>query len=332
MASFAKQDDGNYNDDSAPLLPEADGKIFTNMWSKDCKPACGSFVNKQNLRLATFYYPAKKGKKCKGTILAIHGYGAHTHWEFMSYPYNKFKNSWVSNFNNNGYNVLSFDLQSHGLSQNLIPGVRCYCDKFSDFVDDSLQIYYQHKKNSKKNEKIYVLGVSMGGNIAAHVAVRLGSELDGLILGCPMLSVEKVKKQCKNAILLPISGCVSKCWPTLAVGSKAKNTMYPEIGKHHDEDPLNYVGMVRARMAVEMIDACDLIQAISHKIVTPTFIVHSSKDTFTDPEGSLKFYSKIESEIKEINLLEDDDFWHGLTKEPNNVKVANLMIDFLNNL
>ena len=39
-----------------------------------------------------------------------------------------------------------------------------------------------------------------------------------------------------------------------------------------------------------------------------------------------------ESEIKEINLLEDDDFWHGLTKEPNNVKVANLMIDFLNNL
>ena len=38
----------------------------------------------------------------------------------------------------------------------------------------------------------------MGGNIAAHVAVRLGKELDGLVLGSPMVSVEKLKK---NALM-----------------------------------------------------------------------------------------------------------------------------------
>lgn len=257
MASFAKDD--NNNNETTPLI-NPEGKIFTNEWSSDCNPVTGSILNKQNLRLATFYYPVKGRKKVKGTILAIHGYGAHCHWEYMGYPYNTYKNSWVENFNNNGYNVLTYDHQSHGLSQDLIPGVRCYIDRFDDLIDDALQIYYERKKNAKKKkEKLYVLGISMGGNIAAHVAVRLGKELDGLVLGSPMVSVEKLKKKCINAILLPISGCVSKCWPTLAVGAKAKNTMYPDMAKHREEDPLSYLGMIRARFATEMIATCDLV-------------------------------------------------------------------------
>ena len=146
MASFAK-DDNNNNNETTPLI-NPEGKIFTNEWSSDCNPVTGSILNKQNLRLATFYYPVKGRKKVKGTILAIHGYGAHCHWEYMGYPYNTYKNGWVENFNNNGYNVLTYDHQSHGLSQDLIPGVRCYIDRFDDLIDDALQIYYERKKNA----------------------------------------------------------------------------------------------------------------------------------------------------------------------------------------
>ena len=68
------------------------------------------------------------------------------------------------------------------------------------------------------------------------------------------------------------------------------------------------------------------------KIVTPTYIVHSSKDTFTAPEGSIKFYEDIGSEVKELNLLEEHNFWHGINKEPNNKVVADGIIEFLNEL
>ena len=62
MASFAKDD--NNNNEATPLI-NPEGKIFTNEWSSDCNPVTGSILNKQNLRLATFYYPVK-GRKYVG--------------------------------------------------------------------------------------------------------------------------------------------------------------------------------------------------------------------------------------------------------------------------
>ena len=185
MTSFAWND----GESETSKLLESD-KIFTNRWSTDCNPTTGSIVNKQGLRLATFYYPAKG--QSKGTIFAIHGYGAHTHWQYMSYPYNMYKNSWVELFNESGYDVLSYDCQSHGLSEGIIPELRCHINRFDDLIDDALQIYYEYKKTVKSSTKIYVLGVSMGGNIAAHMAVRLGEELDGLVL-VSLAGFEKTK-------------------------------------------------------------------------------------------------------------------------------------------
>ena len=90
-----------------------------------------------------------------------------------------------------------------------------------------------------------------------------------------MLSVEKVKNQCKNRVLLPLSSCVSTLFPTLAIISKAQNNRYPEIAKNQKADALNYHGMIRARYGTEMMDTCDSIMATSHNIVAPTYICHS---------------------------------------------------------
>ena len=90
-----------------------------------------------------------------------------------------------------------------------------------------------------------------------------------------MLSVEKVKNQCKNRILLPISSCMSVLLPTLAIVSKAENKRYPEIEKNQREDPLNYHGLMRVRFGTENMETCDSIMATSHNIVAPTYICHS---------------------------------------------------------
>ena len=36
--------------------------------------------------------------------------------------------------------------------------------------------------------------------------------------------------------------------------------------------------------------------------------------------------------MKELNLLEEHNFWHGINKEPNNEVVADGIIEFLNEL
>jgi hypothetical protein len=47
----------------------------------------------------------------------------------------------------------------------------------------------------------------------------------------------------------PLAGIVSRLMPMLAVASVNKNTLYPELQREFDEDPLNFPGNVRARAA-----------------------------------------------------------------------------------
>ena len=47
----------------------------------------------------------------------------------------------------------------------------------------------------------------------------------------------------------PIAKLISRLLPTLAVAAVNKNTLYPEVQRQFDEDPLNFRGNVRARAA-----------------------------------------------------------------------------------
>ena len=61
---------------------------------------------------------------------------------------------------------------------------------------------------------IFVLGQSLGGLLATRVAQRLGGAargFGGAAILCPALSVEKIKAQPKNAVLLPLLGVLSTC-------------------------------------------------------------------------------------------------------------------------
>lgn len=319
MASFAS--------DRSPLLGETEPSLSGYLGMEDCDPETGSFLNAQGLRLATYFYPALT-KKPRGAILLVHGYGCHWHWEFTSFPNNTYKNSWIESFNETGLNVYGFDLQSHGLSEGL-KGYRAHVNRFQDFTNDTKQFYY-HCKAKEKGGKVYVLGLSMGGCIVSHVAEQLSEDLDGLILAAPMLRLERIKRKPANKVLLPFSACISACWPSLPVGSKSKNPFHPDIGAEHDADPLNYDGRVRARMATEFFWAVDKAIEDAHKVSCPHLVIHSEEDTMTDPEGSQMFYDGTPSGAnKKLAWVTHLGFWHGLSKEPQHEKIAELIVEWL---
>ena len=116
---------------------------------------------------------------------------------------------------------------------------------------------------------MYLCGSSLGGAIAARVSQQLGSSVDGVIIVAPALNVDKIKRQCKNKILLPLVTCISACHPTLALGDVAPNKKYPVSDMNELNDPLRYHGKLRARVADEMLKAIDEIAAAAPTVTAP---------------------------------------------------------------
>ncbi|EUD74065.1 hypothetical protein YYG_00012 [Plasmodium vinckei petteri] len=123
-----------------------------------------------------------------------------------------YKDSWIEKFNQNGYSVYALDLQGHGESQ-AVNNIRGDFSSFDDLVDDVIQYVDQiHDEISKDNQTdndisnddktdhdilsdnemndepydivttkkkklpMYVIGYSMGGNIALRMLQVLNKE------------------------------------------------------------------------------------------------------------------------------------------------------------
>ncbi|CAD2108011.1 hypothetical protein YYG_01153 [Plasmodium vinckei petteri] len=176
----------------------------------DGNPKMGWLCSKNGLLLKTYKWLAKNAT---GAILLIHGFQSHTRLTFMKInikmPKNNeglvvdtnnyyiYKDSWIEKFNQNGYSVYALDLQGHGESQgwkNIRGEFSCY----DDLVDDVMQ-YMNHiqdeiSNDNKTNDKfhntvptkkkklpMYVVGYSLGGNIALRILQLLNKEKEDMI-------------------------------------------------------------------------------------------------------------------------------------------------------
>ncbi|SCL96276.1 Alpha/beta hydrolase family/alpha/beta hydrolase fold/Serine aminopeptidase, S33, putative, partial [Plasmodium chabaudi adami] len=171
----------------------------------DGDPKVGWLCNKNGLLLKTYRWLAKNAA---GIILLIHGYRVHTRLAFMRTNLKMadnnedlaidsnncyiYKDSWIEKFNQNGYSVYALDLQGHGESQGW-KNVRGDFSSFDDLVDDVIQ-YMNHIQDEISNENqtddefhdivttkkkklpVYIIGYSMGGNIALRMLQVLRKE------------------------------------------------------------------------------------------------------------------------------------------------------------
>ncbi|CDU16365.1 hypothetical protein YYC_05061 [Plasmodium yoelii 17X] len=171
----------------------------------DGDPKTDWLCNKNGLLLKTYGWLVKNAI---GIILLIHGFKSHTRLTFMKMNlkmpnndeglvvdtnnYYIYKDSWIEKFNQNGYSVYALDLQGHGESEafeNLRGNFSCY----DDLVDDVIQyMYHIHDEISNDNQMddtsnnivttkkkrlpMYIIGYSMGGNIALRILQLLKKE------------------------------------------------------------------------------------------------------------------------------------------------------------
>uniref|UniRef100_A0A7R9YFC4 Serine aminopeptidase S33 domain-containing protein n=1 Tax=Pinguiococcus pyrenoidosus TaxID=172671 RepID=A0A7R9YFC4_9STRA len=301
--------------------------IPRNAGPEDLYPRSGAktsfFTNRKGLKLAVHTWAVRRPR---AIVVVAHGIDAHARFQF-GHPSDGdvlYADSWAEFFNRRDIQVVGVDHQSHGASEGIRPGLQVFFESFTDIVDD-LEDVLRKVQDEAAGIPVILLGASFGGCVAAHVAARRGSRLHGTVLLCPMLSVEGIKKQPLNRILLPLVDYLSRWFPTMAIGSKAESTTFPELHRNLQMDPLTYDGPFRARTASENLRAMDEAMDQAELVQAPILMVHSYADTMCEPEGSQKFLSFVSSRDKTIDLLDDVDgykFWHALTHEPGNKIIA----------
>ncbi|CAD2088330.1 lysophospholipase, putative [Plasmodium vinckei brucechwatti] len=169
------------------------------VFNLDGNPKVDYFYNKDGLLLKTYGWLVKKA--VVGIVLLIHGLKGHARFTYLkanaevidnnevlvidNNNYYVYSGSWIEKLNQNGYSVYAMDLQGHGESEGR-KNLRGHFKRFSDLVDDVLQ--YMNKiqdeisndnkaddgscsivTTKKKKLPMYIIGYSMGGNIALRI-------------------------------------------------------------------------------------------------------------------------------------------------------------------
>ncbi len=218
----------------------------------------------------------------------------------------------VNYFVPKGYAVYGLDHQGHGRSE----GLRGYVERFSDYLSD-LKTFFDVVRREHTDNKIFLVGHSMGGLIAAAYTISHQHELAGLLLSGASLKVGSSI----SPLLIALVPMVSLLLPKLGVQTLDVFV----ISQDHTvvdaalDDPLYYKGKIRARLGAELIKTIQKLPRQMPKINLPILIMHGTADQLSDPEGSRMLYEQVSSRDKTLKLYEG--FYHEIFNEPGREQV-----------
>jgi acylglycerol lipase len=238
----------------------------------------------------------------KAILLVVHGLAEHI-GRYMNL---------VNYFVPRGYGIYGFDLRGHGKS----PGQQSYVDRFNDYVEDT-RAFFELVRDQNNSRKIFMVGHSMGGLIAAAYAIKYQEGLSGLV---------------SSAALLKIGESVS---PVTAVLAKILSSVIPRMGitvldattisrdkavvDAYVNDPLVFRGKTSARLGAELLDTIAMVSRHAGEINLPIMVIFGSDDKLVNPGGSRMLFQNVGSQDKTLKVYEG--FFHEIFNEAEHEKV-----------
>ncbi|CEL97684.1 unnamed protein product [Vitrella brassicaformis CCMP3155] len=292
-------------------------ETFDDPYDADGSPRMSTFINARGLRIQTYAWEVCHPR---GVICAVHGYSSHARLDWLVPPACDYEGSWVQRLNQRGYSFVALDIQGFGRSQGW-RGLRGCYQRFDHVVDDVLHVIRSIKKQHASQLPTFVMGCSLGGNLAlraAHQAQKEEMDIAGVILLAPMLSVDNLKKTAVRRAMLLVAPLLSALFPTAACLAIPRGKD-PRIDEVFDNDPYTYKKPLRLRVAKEQMNACDKAQAIAPSVRLPMLLFHSRNDTFIEAAGSQRLWEASPSEDK--TLLWCDHMWHHLMTDAGNLEL-----------
>ncbi|MDQ4118681.1 MAG: lysophospholipase [Actinomycetota bacterium] len=231
-----------------------------------------------------------------GVLLVSHGIGEHS---------GRYR-SVVDELVPDGWAVYGLDHRGHGRSG----GTRVHARRYQDLIDD-LETFRRAVVARHPGLPVYLLGHSLGGQIALAYTVAHERELAGLVLSAPALASDAVPQA-----LVPVLSVVARFLPTVRpVGiDDSKISSDPAVVADYREDPLVHHGKPTLALGAAIYEQMDELPGRVGDLRLPILVQHGTADALTDPAGTRTLEDASGSPDTTVRWY--DGLWHEIYHEP----------------
>lgn len=241
-------------------------------------------VTRDGVRLAVKRW--RPGREPAANVYLLHGFGEHAG------RYGRLAEVLTAA----GYSLTSLDHRGHGRSE----GRRATVPDAHRLADDWLDFLAAEPSDGLPR---ILMGHSMGGPVAAQVALEQPEGYAGLVLSSPYLQPTEPPP----ALLVAALGVLRAVAPGLTVEklSSADLSRQPEEAAAYDEDPLVHHGGVSAVSAHSLLSAGRDVLERADQLKLPLLILHGARDNIAGIEGSRQLLAAAGSRDKRIVEFEE---------------------------
>lgn len=247
--------------------------------------------------------------RAKSVLLLCHGVGEHS---------GRYQNV-VEALRPDGWAVYGLDLRGHGRSD----GERVHIERFSDWVDD-FDIFRRNTVGRHPDMPLFVLGHSVGAQIALAYALDHQDVLRGLVLSAPFLATVSVPQ-----VVRPVAKVAGRLLPRarFKLVDLDKISKDPDVVQRYRSDPLVYQGNATLTTANIVGSQFDLLVERSRSLRMPVLIQHGTDDTIAGLSGSRRLDETSGSPDQTFFLYRG--LWHEIYNEPERQRPLNDLREWL---
>ncbi|MGE5673337.1 MAG: lysophospholipase [Mycobacterium leprae] len=245
----------------------------------------------------TIHYREWRRDSPKATVLYLHGQGDH------SGPFTAMGDL----FHDLGYSVYAHDHRGFGLSGEKRGHIYSY-DLF--LADAAEMLSYAARQNPGR--PLFLVGLSMGG----HLALRLGSHLNGRVNGVVALSPGFKLRRLPSLALVGRTVFWALAQPERYIPEvpldvvTTRNPAHAQCAAADDR----YVRSYTARFYLEAVRSINRAKRELRELQAPVLMLQAGDDQLVDPVGSRLFFDRIGSSDKSFRML--PGLQHNLVVEP----------------
>jgi len=231
-----------------------------------------------------------------GLLLICHGLGEH------SGRYRTVVDALLPS----GCAVYGLDLRGHGRSS----GRRAHLESYDDWLAD-LETFRRLATSRHPGLPAFLLGHSMGGQIALAYALDHQDDLAGLVLSAPALAGDVVPKP-----VVPLLRALGRVAPRLRPAGidVTKISKDPAVVAAYQADRLVHHGKPTLALGLGIVGQFAVLPERAHTLTVPLLLQHGSADALTDPAGTRLLADTAGSADKTVRWYEG--LWHEIYNEP----------------
>ncbi|KNZ32295.1 MAG: hypothetical protein AD742_12665 [Methylibium sp. NZG] len=221
-----------------------------------------------------------------------------------------------------GVAVYALDHRGHGASG----GSRQRVDSVAQLAGDA-EVALAEAAKRNPGVPLFLYGHSMGGLVAAHVAVKDAGKarLAGVVLSSAALALPPSASGGARAVV----GTLSRLAPELPLEAVDAAQVVRESAARAElaRDPAIQRAKVPARTIDAILDGVVELQPLMPTITAPLLILHGGADRVTPPDGSRALSQQAASKDKKLVVYEQA--LHSLLHEPEGPAVLGEVVAFV---